>query len=817
MAAKKSNMLLTKLIFTVLFNLFFGYTLYAYHIIGGEIYYDYLGNNKYKITLKLYRDCTFNPNAALYDNPARIYVYSLTGAIVDSMEINFPGSDTLIDHTQNRCFIPPTNICVEEAIYIDTVNLPPVPGGYDITYQRCCRNPTILNLINPNSQGTTYTIHIADQNNNPGNNSPRYKNYPPIFLCNGVPLTFDNSATDPDGDSLVYELCDAYQGADPLCPQPGQPGVCPAPPAPPYSLVNWSAGYSSTYPISASKPFKVDPVTGQLIGTPNQLGQWVMAVCVKEYRNGILITTNKRDFQFNVVPCPPYTVSSLPSQTTYCFGKTVNFQNNSVNASVYHWDFGVASLTNDTSNLVAPTYTYADTGVYVVTLYANPGDTCGDTATTTFRIFPPLKPTYVPPPAQCLLTNSYNFTGIDSNSTAKTTYLWNFGTHATPQTSILKNPTGVVFDSAGKYVVQYTVSDFGCMQSFTDTVIVLPPPKPFFAKPTGQCINANSFNFTGTGAVTAGAMYAWTFGPNANPTTGANQTMNNVIYNAVGLYTVTLTITDNGCVVPYSDTLNIYPLPKAAFDPTPAIGCAPFTMQFSDSSLAGTPINYFWTFGDGGTDVVKNPVHIYTNPGVYTVSLTIITVNGCVDTLTFTTPNMITVKASPTAFFTVDPLETTISDPKFNITDKSTGALTCKLMFGDGDSSMNCTASHNYLLPGTYRITQTVMDALGCVDTFFVDVVIELESKIWIPNAFTPNKDLLNEIFYPVMEGMSDYHFMIFDRWGLLLFETNDQTKGWDGTYKGRKCQQDTYVYKVECRDVKDNRKKYVGMVNLLR
>lgn len=126
---------------------------FATHIVGGEIFYNFLGGNNYRITLKLYRDCA--SGNAQYDNPATIFIFDSTGNFIDSVKIPFPGSIVLPVSVNNPCFIPPTNVCVEESIYITTVNLPAISGGYNITYQRCCRNNSILNLINPGDVGST--------------------------------------------------------------------------------------------------------------------------------------------------------------------------------------------------------------------------------------------------------------------------------------------------------------------------------------------------------------------------------------------------------------------------------------------------------------------------------------------------------------------------------------------------------------------------------------------------------------------------------------------------------------------------------------
>jgi len=805
----KSSLLLKKAYISILF-IFLSISAFSTHIVGGEIYYEYLGANKYVVTMKLYNDCINGlPTAIAADSIAYFGVFDSNG---DTLQVDVVKrfSYTILNPSPDPCIVSPGNVCVSLGLYYDTITLPPKTGGYYIAYQRCCRNNSILNLFDPANTGATYFTHIPDPSVVTNNNSVHFTQYPPIFLCEGLPIKYDDSGTDPDNDSLVYQLCDTYTGLSSI-----QPGPV-APSAPPYTAVTYLAPYTGSYPMSSSPPLSIDPHTGFLTGTPDMIGQWVVGVCVSEYRKGVLIGTHHRDFQFNVIDCPLVTVSSIPSQVTFCFGDTVNFLNSSVNATSYHWDFGVKSLTNDTSDLVTPTYVYPDTGVYKVMLIANPGSTCADTATSTFKIYPELLPKFSRPAPQCVFGNSYGFAGTGV-TTPKSTFSWDFTSDATPATSTSQNPTNIHFSTAGKHLVKFTISDHGCTQSYQDTVIVLPSAIPNFPSQAGQCINNNSFNFTGSGQLTGSATYAWSFGTHATPGNSTQEIVNGVTFNAVGKFLVTFTITDNGCTVSKTDTIIIYPLPIAKFDSIPQTGCRPYTAHFSDSSSAGTAISYLWKFGDGDTSRSKSPVHTYKSAGKYTVSLTIVTTNGCVDTLTFTKPDMIIVNPGPKAGITVDQTVTAISDPNFIFGDKSLNATGCKLFFGDGDSSLNCTSSHSYSKPGTYVVKQAVIDQFGCVDTTSITVEITPDIRFFIPDAFTPNNNGLNEFFMPVMDGVTQYHFMIFDRWGQLIFETNDQTAGWDGTYKKRKCQQDVYVYRIELTDIQGNNKKYVGHVTLLR
>src|ERR1700741_5634467 len=161
--------------FLCIFALFLAFYLKgsATHIVGGEIYYDCLGSDNYRITLKIYRDCSSASNAP-YDNPASVLVYNSSGVYLQTIDLTFPGANPVPDSINNPCIQPPGFNCVEEAIYQSTVNLPGVTGGYYLVYQRCCRNNTILNLVNPGAVGSTYMEHIPGTAQVICNSSPHF-------------------------------------------------------------------------------------------------------------------------------------------------------------------------------------------------------------------------------------------------------------------------------------------------------------------------------------------------------------------------------------------------------------------------------------------------------------------------------------------------------------------------------------------------------------------------------------------------------------------------------------------------------------------
>lgn len=267
----------------------------ATHILGGEIYYDSLGGGFYKITFEIYRDCN---SATGYDNPLVYTIFYGDGSQYSEDMVPLFSSEILPIVYDDPCVTPPDNICVEKGIYIDTVQLPFNPGGYHISYQRCCWATNIDNIVDPGNNGITLTIFI------PGsdliavyNQGARFVNYPPLVLCAQNTLAFDHVAIDPDGDSLTYELIDPLLGGSiaNVIPNPETP--------PPYAGVAWNPGFSTLVPFGTGSNITIDQQTGMMSFTPNNIGNFVAGVRVNEYRNGILINSKIRTFAYRVVLC----------------------------------------------------------------------------------------------------------------------------------------------------------------------------------------------------------------------------------------------------------------------------------------------------------------------------------------------------------------------------------------------------------------------------------------------------------------------------------------------------------------------------------
>ncbi|MFM2037263.1 MAG: hypothetical protein RL432_202 [Bacteroidota bacterium] len=265
------------------------------HILGGEVYYDSLGNGFYKVTFEIYRDCN---SATAYDNPLVYTVFYGDGTYFNEFVVDLYSSAILPIVYDDPCVTPPNNICVEKGIYIDTIQLPFNPSGYHISYQRCCWANNVDNIVDPGNNGITLTTFVPGSDlTGVYNQGARFVNYPPLVLCAQNTLNFNHFAFDPDGDSLTYELADPLEGGSigNIIPNPESP--------PPYNGVQWNPGFSTLVPFGAGSNITINNQTGMMSFTPNNIGNFVAGVKVNEYRNGILINSKIRTFSFRVVVC----------------------------------------------------------------------------------------------------------------------------------------------------------------------------------------------------------------------------------------------------------------------------------------------------------------------------------------------------------------------------------------------------------------------------------------------------------------------------------------------------------------------------------
>jgi gliding motility-associated-like protein len=474
-----------RFIVCALFLFGFNHTLLATHIVGGEISYRCLGNNSYEITLTVYRDC-YNgiPN---FDNPAPIGIYEKGGdsVLINTLLVpyNAFSNDTLPIILNNPCLTVPPDVCVHKATYRTITTLPYNPNGYILVYQRCCRNKLIRNIPDPLGTGISFVTEISSESQLQCNAGATFDNWPPVAICIHQPINFDHGASDEDGDSLAYRLCTPFNGPDSLRPAPNPPL------APPYVEVQWLDPPYNLSNILGGDPLTIDPYTGFMTGVPNIIGNFVVGVCVDEFREGELLSTTRRDFQYNVADCgEPNAAFFLPD--ILCDTFTVQFVNQSTNINIFRWYFDWENDLSQTSTSFSPTHTYPDTGLYTVALIAAPGFPCADTFFQQIHVLetPGILTATASPDAILAGENAQ----LSADFPGAISYSW-VASGSLSDASIF-NPI-----AAPIVTTTYTVTAVlpnGCSRKATVTVRVNPPDcdEPYVFFPTGFSPNGDGEN-----------------------------------------------------------------------------------------------------------------------------------------------------------------------------------------------------------------------------------------------------------------------------------------------------------------------------------
>jgi len=490
------------------------------------------------------------------------------------------------------------------------------------------------------------------------------------------------------------------------------------------------------------------------------------------------------------------TTSSTQSTCSAANGSADVVVTGGTGAYTYLWSPGGAT-TSTATGLAANTYSCLIT------------DANGCTLTATVVVQNANAPvvTIAPPTmVSCFGGNNGSALASATGGTGPYTYLWSNA----DGDSLAGNLT------AGAYSVVVTDAN-GCTS--TASVVVIEPTLlnvQASANPTAVCEGSPVQLTANAGGGTPAYTYVWMPGPTPG------QTIN--ITPAVTT-TYTVTVADaNGCTVSAPVLVTVNPMPVPALSADVTSGCAPLCVTFSDlSTLAsGTITAWGWDFGDNTTATQQNPpVHCYNTPGVYTVVLTVTTSAGCTQTITM--PGYISVFAMPVADFGAGPQPTTVLNPTITFTDSSTNAAAWLWSFGDilGSSSAQQNPTFSYTDVDCYQVILEVTSVGGCVDTSMQTVCIGPDVSIYVPNTFTPDENGINDMFLPVTFGIDpdQYELWIFDRWGNMIFYSDELNEGWDGRVQGNSdiCQVDTYVWKIKCKDLLGKKHDLIGHVNLIK
>jgi len=402
-------------------------------------------------------------------------------------------------------------------------------------------------------------------------------------------------------------------------------------------------------------------------------------------------------------------------------------------------------------------------------------------------------------------------------------YYWEYGDG---QHEYSTNVASHMFINTGTDPVNYTVrltttSIYGCQDYIEKDIVVYPVPSPqFTADPPSQTWPAATVSFDNN--TNAGNWdYLWKFGDgNTSSESGPVHT-----YSAPGDYQVWLIVSNGYCTDSTDRYVSVMPIPPvASFDSVPG-ACEPYSISLNNTSENAD--TYLWEFGDGGVSREENPEYTYYQSGIYRVTLTATGPGG-----THIFSRLVHVYASPTAYFEVAPDSIYVDDEQVRCFNLSTGGESFVWEFGDGDTSQLRDPYHKYLEEGVYDITLHAYSANGCYDTYTLSpaVTVEPAGDIRFGNVFRPNKDgplgedidnltsaQMDMMFFPpVKKQVTEYKLQIFNRSGVLLYESNSINKGWDGYYNGRLVMQGVYVWYVEGKYSNGKPFKKVGDITLL-
>jgi gliding motility-associated-like protein len=488
------------------------------------------------------------------------------------------------------------------------------------------------------------------------------------------------------------------------------------------------------------------------------------------------------------------------NDTTICGGSATIWAVGSggIQPYVYSWNNGVGNVS---SAVVTPTTTTN----YVVTVT----DLCNTSVTENVTIYVGSGNADAGPDTS--ICAGYTATLV---ATGGVGYLWSNGA------------TTAMINVSPLTTTTYYVTVYGTCNA-SDSVTVFVNPSPIIsatASPASILMGGTS-----TICATGGATYNWVSTP-FDPSLSGQQNDPCPVVSPVLTTTYTVSSMDpNGCQGQDTVTVIVIPIfPQPDFDATPKNGCAPLLVQFTDYSTETVPgAIYTWDFGNGTHSHFQNPLAYYDQSGIYDVSLTITNPGGY--TATMTAFMFIEVYPLPIAAFEVLPgTEISMLDPVAYFFDQSFGnPVTWNWSLGDGTTATTPDVIHAYSDyndytmrdTGTYNVSLVVLNQYGCTDTASIDIHLNPEHGLYIPTAFTPNNDGRNEVFAIKGFGILEEGFtlVIFNRWGVKVFETNDMNDYWDGTMKGNDSGPGTYVYKIEYKDVKRKYHFRTGTVTLIR
>jgi gliding motility-associated-like protein len=814
--------------------------------------------SRYKVTLRLFRECS-SPGPQLQNENVIVGVYE-NNNLVQQLPLPLIGSvETISLNTGSiPCLVGNPDVCYQVAIYSAETTLPINTVGYTLSRTGCCRVDNIANLAQATSVGSNYVTKIPGTATLPVgfNSSPQFALKDTALVCSNKGFMLDFSAQDPDGDVLTYSFCDAYTGPG----GGGGGGGTSGPPAQTLTLtpLPYGAPYNGSSPLGGS--VNINPTSGIINGiAPGVVGRYVVNVCITEWRNGVPFTEHRKDFILKVQDCDVAS-ADLPDKIIQCDDFTVNFQNQSNSSSIisYLWNLGDGTISNQPNVL----HTYADTGRYKASLFITGPNGCTGADSTIVIVYPGFTANFgitgscyqTPFLFQDQTTAAYGFVNSWSWNFGDLATL--------ADTSHQKNPSYQYASPGNVNVSLFVTSSKGCEKTITKPVVVRDKPEiilpfrdtlicsidslqliaqglgNFSWLPNNNIINANTATPTvfphdtatyyvtltqlgcvNTDSIKVNVLQYITVNAGLDSTICKTDTfrLRPTSYALAYQWTAStgevVAPTKYPLVQPLSNTFyyvkaNLgkceakdtvlvkvapYPISNAGADTSICFG----TKGYLHGNIVGSSFNWSPTNNMLNANTL-NPIVAPAGTTLYI--LTVKDTLGCPkpvrDTIQLTVIKPVTVFAgNDTAIVLNQPLQLNAIS---NFDNGTVYKWTPSVGLNNTDIA-NPIAILN-IAPDSikYKVRATIPESCYGEDEIVVRL-FKTNPDIFVPSGFTPNADGKNDLLKPIPVGISKLAFFsIYNRWGQLLYTTNEMGKGWDGKVAGILQDNGTYVYMTE-------------------
>ena len=572
--------------------------------------YECVSPGVYDITLTVYRDDS-TPGApfdSIQRFPGWIGIFDEDEFFVDSIPIGNPVSVVDLPTDLDPCIEDPPTIAVQKGVYrITNVSLSPSQKWY-LKYSRCCRRAGITNLNSTGGNtGNSFIIEIPAKADAACNSSPVFNNEPPPFQCFATELRYDGSATDPDGDQLVYELCEPLGSVAGAILAQG-PNVTSFE----TEFVAYASGYDYDFPFGNDGDLSLDENTGIMTLVSDFQGFYTISYCVKEFRNGVLIATYPRDFLYLIDDCViPYR-AVLPELIVECNGFDVCFENNSTTSppgleTIYRWDFGDPTTLGDTLRTTEDTtvcynYSAAGVGTYTVTLTARgpQPNSCVSEATVEVNVFPFTTPNFNANNGCADEFLTFNGSSGTAVGDAVNSFNWDFNNDG-----IIDQTGQSVSHQFGTHgnqqVTMFIETVKGCRDSVQRSVEVYAVPEADFSY-SDPCVGSIiDFNNHTSLATNDAINYQWLF-TGGTPSVSLQENPQNISFGLNDIHKADLIATTSpfGCDDTISREFFVTDELDANFSVAgPVCDHVPSVVTYTGNGLVGD--YYTWDFGSGST------------------------------------------------------------------------------------------------------------------------------------------------------------------------------------------------------------------------